>query len=163
MPKEKIEFENYDFATQRFILAVARVTEVNGRELFTRFTRDYDFAKRVCYLAYRKKGLSYPAIGNRLHRDHTTIILGVKKIINDPKGNALADEILKIESTSKPIFELKNSIKEKLNNQESLEKIATDLMVSVEFANEIKNELDLYCEKKKIPNYKNCTIMEIYC
>ena len=163
MPKNKIEFEDYDFATQRFILIVARVTGVNGRELFTRFNRDYDFAKRVCYLAYRKKGLSYPAIGNRLHRDHTTIISGVKKIINDPKCNAFIDKVLEIESASEPIFELKDSIKEKLNNRESLEQIATDLMVSVEFAKKIKNELDLYCEKKKIPNYKNCTIREIYC
>lgn len=163
MPKNKTDFEDFDVTTQRFVLAVAKVMGVDGKKMFNTFTRELDEAKRICYLAYRKKGLSYPNIAKRLHRDHTTVMAGVRRIIDNRHCHSLADQILKQESLFLPIAGLTNAIKEKLNKAETIENIADDLSIGIGFVKETKELLDSTCEKKKVPNYKNCTIREIYC
>lgn len=47
-------------------------------------------ARQVMYWVARAEGYSYPAIGRFLSRDHTSVMIGVRRVNRDPRLKALS-------------------------------------------------------------------------
>lgn len=174
--KQPTQFEEFDRKTQDIIRTVGEIMKIpEYPKIFSSFQRKYVLPKFVCYYVLYERGLSYPQIGLKFKRDHTSIMHAIKKAKDMPECLVIANIVnAKLKSIEEQdaaidkyrIGEQKNKlydqIKRFINNGMSDEEICQILDIPEESTKEIINLIKLRCKTKKIPDYKNNIVKEIY-
>ncbi len=71
---------------EEVLAEVARGFRVSVADVLSRDRSPHVHMARVCAMAVIREwsGLSFPAIGRIFHRDHTTVMYAVQKVMEDP-------------------------------------------------------------------------------
>ena len=174
--KQPTQFEEFDRKTQELIQAVGEAMKFpQFKHIFSSYERKYVLPKFVCYYVLYERGLSYPQIGLKFKRDHTSIMSAIKKAKQLPEcmviANIVNEKLKSIEEkdavidkyrTGEQKNKLYEQIKNYINSGMSDEEVCQKLNISAESTEEIINLIKRRCKMKKIPDYKNCTIKQIY-
>lgn len=174
--KQPTQFEEFDRKTQELIRTVSEIMQIHQyKKIFSSFERAYILPKFVCYYVLYERGLSFPQIGRKFKRDHTSIMHAIKKSKNMPECMVIANIVnAKLKSIEEQdaaidkyrIGEQKNKlyeqIKNYINSGMSDEEVCQKLNISAESTKEIISLIKRRCKMKKVPDYKNCTIRKIY-
>lgn len=135
----------------------------------------YSEAKFILYRVFKLLDLSYPQIANIFDKNHTTILYGEKKCIENAELNQKAleffsifkqkrNEIIRNETLStiaKNIIE-REKFKDLYNKGFSLLDISKKLNLDKERTSNIFNHLNSRCKKKLVPDYKNNSYRYIF-
>lgn len=175
--RRSIDFKTFDKATQEIIKNVAIVMGVNKYyNIFAKFDRQYTLPRFVCYKVLYDRGYSYPMIGAKFCKDHTSIIHGVKRTKKSPKLMAYAnivnyrlrqhtDEInllrkFKIEEKNSEIIK---KIKDLMNLGYDEDAIVDNIKdVSKVLILELIENIKKKCKQKLVPDYKKSIVRKIY-
>lgn len=174
--KQPTQFEDFDHKTQELIRTVGETIKFpQFKHIFSSYERKYVLPKFVCYYVLYERGLSYPQIGLKFKRDHTSIMHAIKKAKDMPEclviANIVNAKLKSIEEqdaaidkyrTGEQKNKLYDQIKRFINNGMSDEEICQILDIPEESTKEIINLIKLRCKTKKIPDYKNNVIKQIY-
>lgn len=174
--KKPTQFEDFDRKTQELIRTVGETMKFpQFKHIFSSYERKYVLPKFVCYYVLYERGLSYPQIGLKFKRDHTSIMHAIKKAKQLPECMVIANIVnAKLKSIEEQdaaidkyrIGEQKNKlydqIKKLINSGMSDEEVCQKLNISAESTKEIISLIKRRCKMKKVPDYKNCTIRKIY-
>lgn len=174
--KQPTQFEDFDRKTQELIRTVGETMKFpQFKHIFSSYERKYVLPKFVCYYVLYERGLSYPQIGLKFKRDHTSIMRAIKKAKDMPECLVIANIVnAKLKSIEEQdaaidkyrIGEQKNKlydqIKKLINSGMSDEEICQSVEIPTESTKEIINLIKRRCKMKKIPDYKNCAIKQIY-
>lgn len=174
--KQPTQFEEFDRKTQDIIRTVGEIMKIpEYPKIFSSFQKKFVLPKFVCYYVLYERGLSYPQIGLRFKRDHTSIMSAIKKAKQLPECIVIANIVnAKLKSIEEQdaaidkyrIGEQKNKlydqIKKLINSGMSDEEVCLNVDIPAESTEEIINLIKRRCKMKKIPDYKNCTIKQIY-
>lgn len=174
--KQPTQFEDFDRKTQDIIRTVGEIMKIpEYPKIFSSFQKKFVLPKFVCYYVLYERGLSYPQIGLRFKRDHTSIMSAIKKAKQLPECIVIANIVnAKLKSIEEQdaaidkyrIGEQKNKlydqIKKLINSGMSDEEVCLNVDIPAESTEEIINLIKRRCKMKKIPDYKNCTIKQIY-
>lgn len=174
--KQPTQFEDFDRKTQELIRTVGETMKFpQFKHIFSSYERKYVLPKFVCYYVLYERGLSYPQIGLKFKRDHTSIMHAIKKAKDMPECLVIANIVnAKLKSIEEQdaaidkyrIGEQKNKlydqIKKLINSGMSDEEVCQKLNISAESTKEIISLIKRRCKMKKVPDYKNCTIRKIY-
>ena len=174
--KQPTQFEEFDRKTQELIRIVGETMKFpQYKRIFSSYERKYVLPKFVCYYVLFDRGLSYPQIGRKFKRNHTTIMSAIAKAKKLPECMVIANIVnAKLKSIEEQdaaidkyrIGEQKNKlydqIKKLINSGMSDEEICLNVDIPDESTKEIINLIKDRCKMKKIPDYKNCIIKQIY-
>lgn len=174
--KQPTQFEEFDRKTQDIIRTVGEIMKIpEYPKIFSSFQKKFVLPKFVCYYVLYERGLSYPQIGLKFKRDHTSIMHAIKKAKDMPECLVIANIVnAKLKSIEEQdaaidkyrIGEQKNKlydqIKKLINSGMSDEEVCLNVDIPAESTEEIINLIKRRCKMKKIPDYKNCTIKQIY-
>jgi hypothetical protein len=174
--KKPTQFEDFDRKTQELIRTVGETMEFpQYKRIFSSYERKYVLPKFVCYYVLYERGLSYPQIGLRFKRNHTSIMSAIKKAKQLPEcmviANIVNEKLKSIEEkdavidkyrTGEQKNKLYEQIKNYINSGMSDEEVCQKLNISAESTKEIISLIKRRCKMKKVPDYKNCTIRKIY-
>ena len=174
--KKPTQFEDFDRKTQELIRTVGETMEFpQYKRIFSSYERKYVLPKFVCYYVLYERGLSYPQIGLRFKRNHTSIMSTIKKAKQLPEcmviANIVNEKLKSIEEkdavidkyrTGEQKNKLYEQIKNYINSGMSDEEVCQKLNISAESTKEIISLIKRRCKMKKVPDYKNCTIRKIY-
>lgn len=174
--KQPTQFEEFDRKTQDIIRTVGEIMKIpEYPKIFSSFQKKFVLPKFVCYYVLYERGLSYPQIGLRFKRDHTSIMSAIKKAKQLPEcmviANIVNEKLKSIEEkdavidkyrTGEQKNKLYDQIKGYINNGMSDEEVCLNVDIPAESTEEIINLIKRRCKMKKIPDYKNCTIKQIY-
>lgn len=174
--KKPTQFEDFDRKTQELIRTVGETMKFpQYKRIFSSYERKYVLPKFVCYYVLYERGLSYPQIGLRFKRDHTSIMSAIKKAKQLPEcmviANIVNEKLKSIEEkdavidkyrTGEQKNKLYEQIKNYINSGMSDEEVCQKLNISAESTKEIISLIKRRCKMKKVPDYKNCTIRKIY-
>lgn len=174
--KQPTQFEEFDRKTQDIIRTVGETMQFpQFKHIFSSYERKYVLPKFVCYYVLYERGLSYPQIGLKFKRDHTSIMHAIKKAKDMPECLVIANIVnAKLKSIEEQdaaidkyrIGEQKNKlydqIKKLINSGMSDEEICQKVDIPAERTKEIINLIKGRCKTKKIPDYKNNVIKQIY-
>lgn len=174
--KQPTQFEEFDRKTQDIIRTVGEIMKIpEYPKIFSSFQKKFVLPKFVCYYVLYERGLSYPQIGLKFKRDHTSVMNAIRKSKNMPECMVIANIVnakLKRQEEQETVIvkyrtgEQKNrlydQIKSFINNGMSDEEICQILDIPEESTKEIINLIKLRCKTKKIPDYKNNIVKEIY-
>lgn len=174
--KQPTQFEEFDRKTQEIIRTVSEIMQIHQyKKIFSSFERAYILPKFVCYYVLFDRGLSYPQIGRKFKRNHTTIMSAIAKAKKLPEcmviANIVNEKLKSIEEkdavidkyrTGEQKNKLYEQIKGYINNGMSDEEVCLNVDIPAESTEEIINLIKRRCKMKKIPDYKNCTIRKIY-
>lgn len=174
--KKPTQFEEFDRKTQELIQAVGEAMKFpQYKRIFSSYERKYVLPKFVCYYVLYERGLSYPQIGLRFKRDHTSIMSAIKKAKHMPECMVIAnvvnaklksievqeaaiDKYLMGEQKNKIYKQIKNLINSGMNDEE----ICLKVDLTDESTKKIIHLIKSGCKTKKIPDYKNNVIKQIY-
>lgn len=174
--KQPTQFEEFDRKTQDIIRTVGEIMKIpEYPKIFSSFQRKYVLPKFVCYYVLYERGLSFPQIGRKFKRNHTSIMHAIDKAKNIPECMIIANIVnAKLKSIEEQdaaidkyrIGEQKNKlydqIKKLINSGMSDEEICQKVDIPTESTKEIINLIKGRCKTKKIPDYKNNVIKQIY-
>lgn len=174
--KQPTQFEDFDRKTQELIRTVGETMKFpQFKHIFSSYERKYVLPKFVCYYVLYERGLSYPQIGLKFKRDHTSIMHAIKKAKDMPEclviANIVNAKLKSIEEqdaaidkyrTGEQKNKLYEQIKNYINSGMSDEEVCQKLNISAESTKEIISLIKRRCKMKKVPDYKNCTIRKIY-
>lgn len=174
--KQPTQFEEFDRKTQDIIRTVGETMQFpQYKQIFSSYERKYVLPKFVCYYVLYERGLSFPQIGLRFKRDHTSIMSAIKKAKQLPEcmviANIVNEKLKSIEEkdavidkyrTGEQKNKLYEQIKNYINSGMSDEEVCQKLNISAESTKEIISLIKRRCKMKKVPDYKNCTIKQIY-
>lgn len=174
--KQPTQFEEFDRKTQELIRTVGETMKFpQFKHIFSSYERKYVLPKFVCYYVLYERGLSYPQIGLKFKRDHTSIMHAIKKAKDMPECLVIANIVnAKLKSIEEQdaaidkyrIGEQKNKlydqIEKLINSGMSDEEICQKVDIPAERTKEIINLIKGRCKTKKIPDYKNNVIKQIY-
>lgn len=174
--KQPTQFEEFDRKTQDIIRTVGEIMKIpEYPKIFSSFQKKFVLPKFVCYYVLYERGLSYPQIGLRFKRDHTSIMSAIKKAKQLPECMVIANIVNaklkrqeKLETvivkyrTGEQKNKLYDQIKKLINSGMSDEEVCLNVDIPAESTEEIINLIKRRCKMKKIPDYKNCTIKQIY-
>lgn len=174
--KQPTQFEDFDHKTQELIRTVGETMKFpQFKHIFSSYERKYVLPKFVCYYVLYERGLSYPQIGLKFKRDHTSIMSAIKKAKQLPEcmviANIVNEKLKSIEEkdavidkyrTGEQKNKLYEQIKNYINSGMSDEEVCQKLNISAESTKEIISLIKRRCKMKKVPDYKNCTIRKIY-
>lgn len=174
--KKPTQFEDFDRKTQELIRTVGETMKFpQFKHIFSSYERKYVLPKFVCYYVLYERGLSHPQIGLRFKRDHTSIMSAIKKAKQLPEcmviANIVNEKLKSIEEkdavidkyrTGEQKNKLYEQIKNYINSGMSDEEVCQKLNISAESTKEIISLIKRRCKMKKVPDYKNCTIKQIY-
>lgn len=174
--KQPTQFEEFDRKTQDIIRTVGEIMKIpEYPKIFSSFQKKFVLPKFVCYYVLYERGLSYPQIGLRFKRDHTSIMSAIKKAKQLPECMVIAnivnaklksieekDAVIDKYRTGEQKNKLYDQIKGYINNGMSDEEVCLNVDIPAESTEEIINLIKRRCKMKKIPDYKNCTIKQIY-
>lgn len=174
--KQPTQFEDFDRKTQELIRTVGETMKFpQFKHIFSSYERKYVLPKFVCYYVLYERGLSYPQIGLKFKRDYTSIMHAIKKAKDMPECLVIANIVnAKLKSIEEQdaaidkyrIGEQKNKlydqIKKLINSGMSDEEICQKVDIPAERTKEIINLIKGRCKTKKIPDYKNNVIKQIY-
>lgn len=174
--KQPTQFEDFDRKTQDIIRTVGEIMKIpEYPKIFSSFQKKFVLPKFVCYYVLYERGLSYPQIGLRFKRDHTSIMSAIKKAKQLPEciviANIVNAKLKSIEEqdaaidkyrTGEQKNKLYDQIKKLINSGMSDEEVCLNVDIPAESTEEIINLIKRRCKMKKIPDYKNCTIKQIY-
>lgn len=170
------KFEEFDRKTQDLIRTVCETMKIpEYTNIFLSFRKDYVLPKFVCYYVLYERGMSYPQIGRKFKKNHTSVLNAIRKSKNMPECMVIANIVnakLKSQEEQDSVIdkyrsgEQKNKLYEKIkdliNYGMSDEEICQSMDIPAENAKEIIWLIKSRCKVKKIPDYKNCTIKQIY-
>lgn len=174
--KQPTTFEEFDRKTQQLIRTVGETMQFpQYKQIFSSYERKYVLPKFVCYYVLYERGLSFPQIGRKFKRNHTSIMHAIDKAKNIPEcmiiANTVNTKLKKIEEQeavidryrtgvekSKYFEKIKSLLNSGMNNEEICQKIG----IPLEKTNEIIQLIKKKCKLKSIPDYKNCVIKKIY-
>ena len=174
--KKPTQFEEFDRKTQELIQAVGESMQLpDYKKIFSNYENKYVLPKFVCYYVLYERGFSYPHIGSKFKRNHTTIMYAIKKAKQMPEcmvianvvnaklksievQEAVIDKYLMGEQKNKIYKQIKNLINSGMNDEE----ICLKVDLTDESTKEIISLIKRTCKIKKVPDYKNCTIKKIY-
>lgn len=174
--KKPTQFEDFDRKTQELIRTVGETMKFpQYKHIFSCYEKKYVLPKFVCYYVLYERGLSFPQIGAKFKRNHATIMSAIAKAKKLPECMVIANIVnAKLKSIEEQdavidkyrIGEQKNKlyeqIKSYINNGMSDEEICQSIKIPAEMTKDIIGSIKIKCKMKKIPNYKNCTIKQIY-
>lgn len=174
--KQPTQFEEFDRKTQDIIRTVGEIMKIpEYPKIFSSFQRKYVLPKFVCYYVLYERGLSFPQIGRKFKRNHTSIMHAIDKAKNIPEcmiiANIVNEKLKSIEEQDAAIDKyrigeqknkLYDQIKKLINSGMSDEEICQSVEIPTESTKEIINLIKRRCKMKKIPDYKNCAIKQIY-
>lgn len=174
--KQPTQFEEFDRKTQDIIRTVGEIMKIpEYTKIFSSFQKKFVLPKFVCYYVLYVRGLSYPQIGLKFKRDHTSIMHAIKKAKEMPEclviSNIVNEKLKSIEEHEAVIDKYRNGeeknklyeqIKSYINSGMSDEEVCQKLDISAESTKEIISLIKRRCKMKKVPDYKNCTIRKIY-
>lgn len=174
--KQPTQFEEFDRKTQDIIRTVGEIMKIpEYPKIFSSFQKKFVLPKFVCYYVLYERGLSYPQIGLRFKRDHTSIMSAIKKAKQLPECMVIANIVnakLKRQEKQETVIvkyrtgeqknKLYDQIKKLINSGMSDEEVCLNVDIPAESTEEIINLIKRRCKMKKIPDYKNCTIKQIY-
>ena len=174
--KQPTQFEDFDRKTQELIRAVGEAMKFpQYKHIFSSYERKYVLPKFVCYYVLYERGLSYPQIGLKFKRDHTSIMHAIKKAKDMPEclviSNIVNEKLKSIEEHEAVIDKYRNGeeknklyeqIKSYINDGMSDEEVCQKIDIPAESTKEIISLIKRRCKIKKVPDYKNCTIKKIY-
>lgn len=174
--KQPTQFEEFDRKTQDIIRTVGEIMKIpEYPKIFSSFQKKFVLPKFVCYYVLYERGLSYPQIGLRFKRDHTSIMSAIKKAKQLPECMVIANIVnakLKRQEEQETVIvkyrigeqknKLYDQIKKLINSGMSDEEVCLNVDIPAESTEEIINLIKRRCKMKKIPDYKNCTIKQIY-
>lgn len=174
--KQPTQFEEFDRKTQDIIRTVGEIMKIpEYPKIFSSFQKKFVLPKFVCYYVLYERGLSYPQIGLRFKRDHTSIMSAIKKAKQLPECIVIANIVnakLKRQEEQETVIvkyrigeqknKLYDQIKKLINSGMSDEEVCLNVDIPAESTEEIINLIKRRCKMKKIPDYKNCTIKQIY-
>lgn len=148
---------------------------IDWREIQYSKKDKYSEAKFILYRVFKLLDLSYPQIANIFEKNHTTIIYGEKKCIENPELNQKAleffcifkqkrNEIIRNETLSKIAKNIieREKFKDLYNKGFSLLDISKKLNLDKEKTSNIFNYLNSRCKKKLVPDYKNNSYRYIF-
>ena len=151
--------------------------DADWREVASRRCRRQNInkARFVLYRVFRLFNLSYPQIGKILNKDHSSVLHGEKRCIENAELNQKAleffsifkqkrNEIIRNETLStiaKNIIE-REKFKDLYNKGFSLLDISKKLNLDKERTSNIFNHLNSRCKKKLVPDYKNNSYRYIF-
>jgi hypothetical protein len=174
--KKPTQFEDFDRKTQELIQAVGEAMQLpDYKKIFSNYENKYVLPKFVCYYVLYERGLSYPHIGSKFKRNHTTIMYAIKKAKQMPEcmvianivnaklksievQEAVIDKYLMGEQKNKIYKQIKNLINSGMNDEE----ICLKVDLTDESTKKIIHLIKSGCKTKKIPDYKNNVIKQIY-
>ena len=174
--KKPTQFEDFDRKTQELIRTVGETMKFpQYKRIFSSYERKYVLPKFVCYYVLYERGLSFPQIGRKFKRNHTSIMHAIDKAKNIPECMIIANIVnakLKRQEEQETVIvkyrtgeqknKLYDQIKRFINNGMSDEEICQSVEIPTESTKEIINLIKRRCKMKKIPDYKNCAIKQIY-
>lgn len=174
--KQPTQFEEFDRKTQDIIRTVGEIMKIpEYPKIFSSFQKKFVLPKFVCYYVLYERGLSYPQIGLKFKRDHTSVMNAIRKSKNMPECIVIAnivnakfkrqeeqETVIVKYRTGEQKNKLYDQIKRFINNGMSDEEICQILDIPEESTKEIINLIKLRCKTKKIPDYKNNIVKEIY-
>lgn len=174
--KQPTQFEEFDRKTQDIIRTVGEIMKIpEYPKIFSSFQKKFVLPKFVCYYVLYERGLSYPQIGRKFKRNHTTIMSAIAKAKKLPECIVIANIVnakLKRQEEQETVIvkyrtgeqknKLYDQIKGYINNGMSDEEVCLNVDNPAESTEEIINLIKRRCKMKKIPDYKNCTIKQIY-
>lgn len=174
--KKPTQFEDFDRKTQELIRTVGETMKFpQYKRIFSSYERKYVLPKFVCYYVLYERGLSFPQIGRKFKRNHTSIMHAIDKAKNIPEcmviANIVNEKLKSIEEkdavidkyrTGEQKNKLYEQIKNYINSGMSDEEVCQKLNISAESTKEIISLIKRRCKMKKVPDYKNCTIRKIY-
>lgn len=174
--KQPTQFEEFDRKTQDIIRTVGEIMKIpEYPKIFSSFQKKFVLPKFVCYYVLYERGLSYPQIGRKFKRNHTTIMSAIAKAKKLPECIVIANIVnakLKRQEEQETVIvkyrtgeqknKLYDQIKGYINNGMSDEEVCLNVDIPAESTEEIINLIKRRCKMKKIPDYKNCTIKQIY-
>lgn len=174
--KQPTQFEEFDRKTQDIIRTVGEIMKIpEYPKIFSSFQKKFVLPKFVCYYVLYERGLSYPQIGRKFKRNHTSIMHAIDKAKNIPECMIIANIVnakLKRQEEQETVIvkyrtgeqknKLYDQIKRFINNGMSDEEICQILDIPEESTKEIINLIKLRCKTKKIPDYKNNIVKQIY-
>lgn len=174
--KQPTTFEDFDRKTQELIRAVGEAMKFpQYKHIFSSYERKYVLPKFVCYYVLYERGLSYPQIGLKFKRDHTSIMHAIKKAKDMPEclviSNIVNEKLKSIEEHEAVIDKYRNGeeknklyeqIKSYISDGMSDEEVCQKIDIPAESTKEIISLIKRRCKIKKVPDYKNCTIKKIY-
>lgn len=174
--KQPTQFEEFDRKTQDIIRTVGEIMKIpEYPKIFSSFQKKFVLPKFVCYYVLYERGLSYPQIGLKFKRDHTSVMNAIRKSKNMPECIVIANIVnakLKRQEEQETVIvkcrtgeqknKLYDQIKGYINNGMSDEEVCLNVDIPAESTEEIINLIKRRCKMKKIPDYKNCTIKQIY-
>lgn len=174
--KQPTQFEEFDRKTQDIIRTVGEIMKIpEYPKIFSSFQKKFVLPKFVCYYVLYERGLSFPQIGRKFKRNHTSIMHAIDKAKNIPECMIIANIVnakLKRQEEQETVIvkyrtgeqknKLYDQIKRFINNGMSDEEICQILDIPEESTKEIINLIKLRCKTKKIPDYKNNIVKQIY-
>ena len=174
--KKPTQFEEFDRKTQELIQAVGEAMQLpDYKKIFSNYENKYVLPKFVCYYVLYERGFSYPHIGSKFKRNHATIMYAIKKAKQMPECMVYTHKINEIIRREKEYEELAmkykdgqarsclfEEIKNLLNKDYSDADIIKTLDIPPQTGFEISHIIRTRCKTKKVPDYKNCVIKEIY-
>lgn len=174
--KQPTQFEEFDRKTQELIRIVGEIMEFPYyKNIFSSYERKYVLPKFVCYYVLFDRGISYPQIGRKFKRNHTTIMSAIAKAKKLPECMVIAnivneklksieekDAVLRKYRIGEQKNKLYDQIKKLINSGMSDEEICQKVDIPTESTKEIINLIKGRCKTKKIPDYKNNVIKQIY-
>lgn len=174
--KKPTQFEEFDRKTQELIQAVGEAMQLpDYNKIFSNYENKYVLPKFVCYYVLYERGFSYPHIGSKFKRNHTTIMYAIKKAKQMPECMVIANlvnaKLKSLEEKEATIRKYRNEeqktallekIKGLINSGMSDEEVCQKMEIPEEIIGEIIRIIKTECRMKKIPDYKNCTIKQIY-
>lgn len=145
---------------------------INPKDLLSdRRLKNIVMAKKVFWKVLYLNGKSTSQIGMITNKDHSTIVVGIKNLSKFPKDNDYAIRLY-MEFRDEPELNrnvdykryveiIREKIRKKINNGESLKEISSDLKLSERYVEKTINQIKsgLY---KKVPDYKHGTYRTIY-
>lgn len=174
--KQPTQFEEFDRKTQELIRIVGEIMEFPYyKNIFSSYEKKYVLPKFVCYYVLFDRGISYPQIGRKFKKSHTTIMSAIAKAKKLPECMVIAnivneklksieekDAVLRKYRIGEQKNKLYDQIKKLINSGMSDEEICQKVDIPTESTKEIINLIKGRCKTKKIPDYKNNVIKQIY-
>lgn len=174
--KQPTQFEEFDRKTQELIRIVGEAMQLpDYKKIFSNYENKYVLPKFVCYYVLFDRGLSYPQIGRKFKRNHTTIMSAIAKAKKLPECMVIAnivneklksieekDAVLRKYRAGEQKNKLYEQIKGYINNGMSDEEICLKVDLTDESTKKIIHLIKSGCKTKKIPDYKNNVIKQIY-
>lgn len=158
-----------------YISAICQKFDVRLDDVFYRRIKEANNAKMVIVRVFRLCGFTYPQIGGLLNKDHTSIIHIDRMIEKYPDyiemALSFANRIkLDLVTEEKELYKreahriklARERILILFNKGTSVEEIARELKTTEDFINSQLKVFQRLYTKKKVPDYKNNTIREIY-